>query len=699
MFRELNLKFFRQHEDRTFHFDKGVVALRGANEAGKTTILEAIAFAFFGATSLRESLEDVVTYDHKPTELRVRLVFELNGTEYTVTRHKGGCELNADSGLKVTGQKVVTEYIEKLLGADADTCRNLMLANQTSIRGALAKGPTAAVELIESLSNLGMIDKVISLVQDKLPGGNTRNLEGRIAALEQQEALPVEDTTAELVVAHNQAKERVRDAEHLYQKAKQVYDAVQPDAQAAQRAVNEHAAMASDVQRKKTAWEQAKVTSASITIPPLPTNIPELRQRVADRQAAASVAAARKATTEFKTADAEWEGSLDDLIADRDATKVEVDRLTKAMNDNRVKVAGLVATKITQTACGLCGKDLTNVPEVAEKNAKVDADVEALNTKWMLDKASFEEKSNYYALCSRIVTVHHENMRIFQKCHPYVELDHNYVPNRWKWIGPAEDTMVAGNPVHDLQQAEAAERAHHAAKGRAEQAVTALQLAAAAYSEAAAKLTILEAGLDSHKATLTNAAELLSDLSTKEVAQHNARSHEQLVRGQLDMARAVLNERKAAHERLKDELKKARDELAEMRDNNALIEYLRQARPVLSDQVWAMSMGAVSSYFSQIRGTPSVMTREDNGFKVDGRNITGLSGSTQDAAGLAIRKALTKTFLPNVPFLILDEPAAACDDDRESNMLGLIASGGFEQVLLVTHSDLADSFASQVVQV
>jgi ABC-type transport system involved in cytochrome bd biosynthesis fused ATPase/permease subunit len=74
-----------------------------------------------------------------------------------------------------------------------------------------------------------------------------------------------------------------------------------------------------------------------------------------------------------------------------------------------------------------------------------------------------------------------------------------------------------------------------------------------------------------------------------------------------------------------------------------------------------------------------------------------LSGSTLDALGLAIRIALTKTFLPNSRFMVLDEPAAACDDSREANMLGLVAACDFDQVLLVTHSTLADSFAAQVV--
>jgi ABC-type transport system involved in cytochrome bd biosynthesis fused ATPase/permease subunit len=60
--------------------------------------------------------------------------------------------------------------------------------------------------------------------------------------------------------------------------------------------------------------------------------------------------------------------------------------------------------------------------------------------------------------------------------------------------------------------------------------------------------------------------------------------------------------------------------------------------------------------------------------------------------------ALGKTFLPSVNFLLLDEPSAGMDDAREGAMLGLLSTVAYDQVVVVTHSSLADSFASSVVQ-
>jgi ABC-type transport system involved in cytochrome bd biosynthesis fused ATPase/permease subunit len=54
--------------------------------------------------------------------------------------------------------------------------------------------------------------------------------------------------------------------------------------------------------------------------------------------------------------------------------------------------------------------------------------------------------------------------------------------------------------------------------------------------------------------------------------------------------------------------------------------------------------------------------------------------------------------LPSLGFLILDEPAAAMDAERESVLLGTLVSLGLEQVLMVSHSDAAKAVAGDVVQ-
>ena len=97
-----------------------------------------------------------------------------------------------------------------------------------------------------------------------------------------------------------------------------------------------------------------------------------------------------------------------------------------------------------------------------------------------------------------------------------------------------------------------------------------------------------------------------------------------------------------------------------------------------------------------MRGQQSIVTKED-GFTVDGHNVSSLSGSTLDVLGIAIRVALTKTFMPPCRFLLLDEPFAACSSERQEQALGFITSCGFDQIIIVTHEDTTQAVADNLV--
>ena len=51
MINTLHLKKFRKHLDLEVSFTAGLNVLRGANEIGKTTIIEAVLYALYGLDS------------------------------------------------------------------------------------------------------------------------------------------------------------------------------------------------------------------------------------------------------------------------------------------------------------------------------------------------------------------------------------------------------------------------------------------------------------------------------------------------------------------------------------------------------------------------------------------------------------------------------------------------------------------------
>ena len=132
MFTTLQLNNFRQHKDRTVDFVSGLNALRGLNEAGKSGILESMAYAMFGVDALREPLDDVVTWGEKVSSLKVKLNMQVNSNKIEIRRGKSGAEIDVDGKLVATGQKEVTRFVEGLLGAAPKVAAKLMLANQAS---------------------------------------------------------------------------------------------------------------------------------------------------------------------------------------------------------------------------------------------------------------------------------------------------------------------------------------------------------------------------------------------------------------------------------------------------------------------------------------------------------------------------------------------------------------------------------------
>jgi exonuclease SbcC len=141
--RELTIRGFRSYRDEaTFDLrDRHLVGIVGPIGAGKSTILDAIAFALFGKTP-RVQRETRSLINQLADAAHVQLVFEVDGATWRVTRvlkRKGQGQvqlvrLEADDPDAahveiVLQERPVRDRIEQLLGMDFDTFgRSVLLA-------------------------------------------------------------------------------------------------------------------------------------------------------------------------------------------------------------------------------------------------------------------------------------------------------------------------------------------------------------------------------------------------------------------------------------------------------------------------------------------------------------------------------------------------------------------------------------------
>ena len=699
MFLSLQTTNFRKLTNASFDFAAGLTAIRALNEQGKSTLLEALAYAMFGSEALREPLADVVTWGEKDSSLKVVLRKRVNTSVIEIRRGKSGAEIDVDGKLAATGQKEVTRFVEGLLGAPPKVAAKLMLANQASLRGALSDGPTATAQLIEQLSNFALIDEVIQLVQEKLPSGSAVGHEQQVqtfaAQLESEKpgVLDLSAPTASLAAVLQASK--VDQAE---------LDAASLELPAAKAAAEVARGWARGLEAAQKTLADAKAATvvaeaALAKVNPVSSvsegDLAKLRQWVA---AAADIGAAQAAHKELSglKVDQEWDdtrGSFDLAVAENAAL---IEKLAREQTDLDVKKAQVTGRLIKEQACAFCGKDLKDVPEVALLNSKLGKDLAAIQLDLGVAMTKLAEAREEQCALAGVASVDRTFAKVYAKHAKYIKLREETVPPGWTWTGPDLSKAVLAGAAEELAKAEAEVRRAAQDQGRK---VT-LQ---AEVERLAATAQTSQTWIDdlAPKVAADRSAGLEKDLQTK-LSYHQTRLASQKVQAaalsaEMSTAKQVHEVKVQGYARIQAAYAAAQTSLEELHLNNVLIKKLRAARPKVADKLWGVILSTVSHYFSQIRGTQSVVTKDDTGFRVDGKPVTGLSGSTLDALGLAIRIALTKTFLPNNDFMILDEPGAACDDEREANMLGTISTAGFAQVLLVTHSGLADTFADQVI--
>lgn len=704
MLKRLKAKNFRKLVDTELTFGPGLTAVRGSNEAGKSTLLEAIAYALHGAKACREAIDDVVTWGEPKNSLKVELDIETDNVTYTVKRSPTGAEVwfSGRSEPDVVGQTEVTNFMSRTLGMDSAAMNRLVFASQGGIRGALDEGPTATAEMIEKLADLTQIDDVLQLIVEHLPTGSTAGAEARLQQLQDQVAdlKPVEkqDWAAKKAVQSDAV-------EHFEcQLALAEADVAELNAAVADRQREKQAALGQQARKKQLAADLAKAearlaklqhTAAGATI-----DTDTLTAEIARLADLASEVRLYETTAPFlPLPDVHWEGTkalFDDTI---ESLNSELGKLRQEVAEAETRIRVLEAQRVSSSVCGFCNQDVSQFPEVAAKNAKIDADLRDLRTEASFKKGVVQQLTNELSEYMTVVEVGIKRLNGLNRAVALgkVVLDDLTYPPGARWVGPIPDEAALKRlPTlqRDLKAAQELNKEVEAARIQlplAQESVERLRVELDGVVVVVVDeedLTRLE-GIASEAVTKLQGAKHRLDAARQEFTRlESAEANEQKLLALYEQARSNLVK----------QIEQARAEIEEIGFNNELLKAVRAARPIVAEAVWNMVLSAVSTYFSELRQEECVVQRQGKIFTVNGKGIGGLSGSTKDILGLAIRLALTKTFLPNASFLLLDEISAACDPERTAVMLGFLQATGVPQTILVTHELESEAVADNLIQ-
>lgn len=701
MLETLRLTNFRQHSDLTLAFKPGLNVIRGSNEQGKSTLIEGISYNWFGTKALRTPIAEVVSWGKPLNSLQTETVFTSGGTKYRCVRGSRGAELYINGNITpmATGQTDVTAVIEKLFGITHKHAFLLLIAAQNDIRGIVEQKDTTS--FIEKLLGFSDLDQTIYLVKERVPTGNTKALREEVADLQARiDAVPapvkpaepdVTATEAEILELGNKQKRLESD---LAVTEEELAEAVAAEKRAA-------------VHRQKVVELQAQVDSLRRVNQEIVKDLQDadvhaakVKFLKAERDRIQKAVTVNQIYAEFRdlpTAGDVWDGTRKELDDEIRTTKRNIEVRKAEKKKLEQEKYHLENSFIKDKVCPTCKQEIRSRDSHNEKIRlrlqDVQKKIEAVSSKIVEDQGYVDALAQ--------VALRDDCISMWAQKHgEYVTVaEPAAVPPTLEWIKAIQEP-VSEQTLEALDKEIAKEemnvKIHERSQKKLER--NERELKELESDLATAQHNVPEESSPETIQALRDKVETLREnINAVRNAVVSLRSEidslQKEYKHQYDIYKLKKKERTTLQTLLDKKLKL----LNETKEYNALLKSIREARVKIMDAAWNTVLQFISDYFTQLRGRESIITKEQTGFQCNGSGVKNLSGSTRDILGLATRFALTKLMFPDVGLQILDEPGAGCDAERNSALMQFVITADFPQALVVTHNDLDEIGASNVI--
>lgn len=696
MLRSLHLKCVRQHLDRDFTFTEGLNILWGANEKGKSSLIEGLAYCLFGSQAVQGKLENFVTDGHELSELHTCTELDLAGSQYRIERGTAGAEVYRNGELEATGHTSVTEYVEKFFGIPSGTAPLLMIAQQNDMRGALEHKKKDASNFIERVAGVDDLDELIDYLLSVMTTGSdaaaklsVQALENSLSGMPDVSVPPAANPWEGLVKAAKYDLDAVEVALHKALQQQATYEAQKL----------ERSRLEERIQKGEQQLQALEIEMGGT----LALDTVELERELSDALVALDGARAdekyRSCVQKFRpwlewTGDV-WEGDRSSLVDAVEAAASEGAAILRRLADAEARVKSEMS-KIITDICPTCKQPVPDAEEVRRLNAEAEAAAVAAREEAERLKTLFLKQQEERSLLQAILDKDAEMLWDWNVCDlkdlfsftPNVLPHHNLTARPVEALAKGTTVDAAAYQVRNIQS-----KLDEARKLREKRSRAFASHQVLLESVAAAKTQLL----DLQATALQNVCVTRYQQAHQEAKAKHSQAVEMLYNYEAERQAAL-----SAVERRRQaeaQLFIAKQDLATLQGNNALIKAVRNAKTKVTAKLWSEVALIVSQYFSLLRGKESSFTRSTEGFLVDGKPIEILSGSTKDILGLALRLGLTKIFFPLADFQILDEPSAAADAERTNLITETLLASGLQQIIMVTHKSSDEVYCSNLIAI
>lgn len=173
--KSLSLKNYRQYQDSSIEFGDGITGIVGLNGAGKSTIVEAIAWTLYGNNAARTGKEGIKrTSAAMNASVECQLIMEVGGIEYKIVRVLKGSSQSGDASIIANGKiladsvKGVDKEVGHLLGMDWKSFYTSFFAKQKELNALTDLTPTARRDTIIRMLRIDAVDKIIDTIKKKV---------------------------------------------------------------------------------------------------------------------------------------------------------------------------------------------------------------------------------------------------------------------------------------------------------------------------------------------------------------------------------------------------------------------------------------------------------------------------------------------------------------------------------------------------
>lgn len=734
------------------NFTNGLNVIAGDNARGKSTLLQAIETALFGATVVPGKKENIPTWGQN--KFSVELTFQVLQHTYLVTRTGTTAKLlrlasgeASNDEIVANGNTAVTAHIEELLGLAARDWNLFVQSKQGESSGILTFGATALNRKVEEFAGVELIEKVQGEAQRRYTLHNGY-AEAKLVSLEDIQAL--EDTVAQ----DKELKSAADAAEHDALKAlgdMPEFTLQQPVlassvARDQQRAV-ERASNAVDVAQGKldsahTAVKQAAARAEAVTLSDVDALTEDLMETQGDGTIARDEMTALRtqqhahisAQTAFTKADAIFDGTNDafqakfrefdevELIAERDmldsdlipSKQSEIDRESEEVGKAKVNYDNLIMLS-DGAVCPTCNR------------AKEDHDPVKLAEEAAEAKKWWENRTAYVKQLKADMVVLTDRRKVIGDQLAAFDVATKKVDEASAALAQAKESLKASPSVadalkeaeeaHDKLRTEYAElqakikgleennERYHAEQRALSNAETEVEVCTDALNDALQALEALPepptdadiAAIEQEEAAYQSAltewkekrASLQAALNT---AEQNGTHQTKL----LEIAEGNLAKALAKNEA-------AKEDAALAKKYGRLVQFLRTKRQDYMQEVWATVMGVSSKLVNQSsKGLITKLENTDGDFEFQEDGVmaptSSASGAQKAFIGTSMRIGLARALYGSDSLLIFDEPTESCSEHNAGSMAAMIASSA-KQVLLITHRETDQALADNIINV